>query len=159
MLNVTDIAIALILVVLGCLLTYVSSRRALQAAVADLQRETERRLDDLQSLVKTLETRVAELKTAAVPVAQAAVPAPTAKSQSASLPPERATAPVAKAEKQEEVAPEMLLVIAAAVTAYLGKKVRIRSAKMLQSPYEIGNPWLQQGRVFVQASHNLRPRG
>ena len=49
--------------------------------------------------------------------------------------------------------------IAAAVTAYLGKKVRIRSAKMLQSPYEIVNPWSQQGRVFVQASHNLRPRG
>ena len=47
---------------------------------------------------------------------------------------------------------------AAAVTAFLGKKVRIRSAKTLQSPYEIVNPWSQQGRVFVQASHNLRSR-
>jgi len=53
------------------------------------------------------------------------------------------------------VTPELLVVIAAAVTAFLGKKVRIRSAKMLQSPYEIINPWAQQGRVFVQASHNL----
>ena len=53
----------------------------------------------------------------------------------------------------------MSVVIAAAVTAFLGKKVRIRSAKMLQSPYEIVNPWSQQGRVFVQASHNLRSRG
>ena len=57
---------------------------------------------------------------------------------------------------QSEVSPEVLVVIAAAVTAFLGKKVRIRSAKMLQSPYEIVNPWAQQGRVFVQASHYLR---
>jgi methylmalonyl-CoA carboxyltransferase large subunit len=72
-----------------------------------------------------------------------------------------ATAPAAKAavqQKAEEVTPEMLVVIAAAVTAFMGKKVRIRSAKMLQSPYEIVNPWSQQGRVFVQASHNLRSR-
>jgi hypothetical protein len=58
-------------------------------------------------------------------------------------------------EKEEAVEPEILLVIAAAVTAFLGKKVRIRSAKMLQSPYEIINPWAQQGRVSVQASHRL----
>jgi hypothetical protein len=51
------------------------------------------------------------------------------------------------------------VVIAAAVTAFLGKKVRIRSAKMLQSPYEVVNPWAQQGRMFIQASHNLRLRG
>ena len=57
----------------------------------------------------------------------------------------------------EEVAPETLVMIAAAVTSYLGKPVRIRSAKMLQSPYEIVNPWAQQGRVFVQASHVVRP--
>jgi methylmalonyl-CoA carboxyltransferase large subunit len=63
-----------------------------------------------------------------------------------------APAPAAK----EEISAELLIVIAAAVTAFLGKKVRIRSAKRLQSPYEIVNPWSQQGRVSVQASHNLR---
>jgi hypothetical protein len=50
------------------------------------------------------------------------------------------------------------VVIAAAVTAYLGKKVRIRSAKMLQSPYEVVNPWSQQGRALVHASHHPRIR-
>ena len=59
--------------------------------------------------------------------------------------------------KKEEVSPEMLLVIAAAVTAYMGKKVRIRSAKIVYSQ-ESFNPWSQQGRVFVQASHNLTQR-
>jgi methylmalonyl-CoA carboxyltransferase large subunit len=56
----------------------------------------------------------------------------------------------------EEVTPEMMLVIAAAVTEFLGKKVRILSAKQLQSPRQALSPWSQQGRVFVQASHNLR---
>jgi methylmalonyl-CoA carboxyltransferase large subunit len=61
--------------------------------------------------------------------------------------------------EKSEVTPEILVVIAAAVTAFLGKKVRIRSAKVLQSPYEVVNPWSQQGRVSVQASHNFRLRG
>ena len=59
---------------------------------------------------------------------------------------------------KEEVTPELLVMLAAAATAYLGKNVRIRTAKMLQSPYEVLNPWAQQGRVFVQASHNIRSR-
>ena len=54
------------------------------------------------------------------------------------------------------VSPELLVVMAAAIAAFLGKKVRIRSARMLQSPYEIINPWAQQGRVTVQASHHPR---
>jgi hypothetical protein len=60
---------------------------------------------------------------------------------------------------EEEVSPDTLFIIAAVVTAYLGKKVRIRSAKRLESPYEIINPWSQQGRVSVQASHLLRRAG
>jgi hypothetical protein len=44
-----------------------------------------------------------------------------------------------------------LAIIAVAVTAFLGKKVRIRSAHLLPS----GNTWGQAGRAIVQASHNL----
>lgn len=62
----------------------------------------------------------------------------------------------ADAEPSAEISAEILVIIAAAVTGFLGKKVKIRSAKMLQSPYEIVNPWAQQGRVIVQASHFLR---
>lgn len=63
---------------------------------------------------------------------------------------------VAEAASDSAVTPELLIVMAAAVSSFLGKKVRIRSAKMLQSPYEIINPWAQQGRVTVQASHHPR---
>lgn len=56
---------------------------------------------------------------------------------------------------EKPISPDVLVIIAAAVSAFLGKKIRIRSARMLQSPYEIVNPWSQQGRVSVQASHSL----
>jgi hypothetical protein len=57
-----------------------------------------------------------------------------------------------------EVTPETLSVIAAAVTEFLGKKVRIRSARMLNTT-DAGNRWARQGRVMVQTSHNLAQRG
>lgn len=52
---------------------------------------------------------------------------------------------------EEQVPAETLAVIAAAVTAFLGKKVKIRSAQLLPTM----NPWGQIGRAIVQASHNL----
>jgi hypothetical protein len=64
----------------------------------------------------------------------------------------------AVASHDEQVAPETLAIIAAAVTAYLGKKVRIRSAKMLRAPASVGNMWALQGRVLVHGSHNPRLR-
>jgi hypothetical protein len=61
--------------------------------------------------------------------------------------------------EDEQVTPETLVLIAAAVTAFLGKKVRIRSAKMLRSPYPGVSAWSQQGRALVHASHNPRTGG
>ena len=52
--------------------------------------------------------------------------------------------------------PEMMPVLAAAAAELLGKKVRILSARKLEAPRQGLSPWSQQGRVFVQASHNLR---
>ena len=152
-LNGIDVAIVVVLVAVGWVLTYVSSQRAFRRIAAELRLETERQRNALTSTLKVLQTQVAELsQPAAIKPSATPVSAPIAKVE--------ATAPAAKAavHPEEEVTPEMLVVMAAAVTAFLGKKVRIRSAKRLQSPYEIVNPWSQQGRVFVQASHNLRTR-
>ncbi|MGD0680521.1 MAG: hypothetical protein ABR990_00625 [Terracidiphilus sp.] len=118
--------------------------------VSERQLAMERQLGELAGAITALQARVAELsqsatlQTAATPTAEVKTAAAVAKD--------------AAHREKGEVTPEMLVVIAAAVTAFLGKKVRIRSAKMLQSPYEVVNPWSQQGRVFVQASHTLRPR-
>jgi len=105
--------------------------------LSERQLAMERQLTELAGAVKALQARVAELS-------QPAASAPAAG---------------VKAAAKEEVTPEILVVITAAVTAYLGKKVRIRSAKMLRAPYEVVNPWSQQGRVIVQTSHHPRLRG
>jgi hypothetical protein len=52
------------------------------------------------------------------------------------------------------VTPEVLAVIAASVTTFLGKKVRIRSARVLETPYAVQR-WARQGRFIIQTSHNL----
>ena len=116
-------------------------------ALSERQFATERQLGELADAVKALQARIDELS------ATAALRPPAA-------PAAHGTAAATEAIHQgkAEVTPEVLVVIAAAVTAFLGKKVRIRSAKVLQSPYEVVNPWSQQGRVSVQASHNFRSR-
>jgi hypothetical protein len=59
----------------------------------------------------------------------------------------------------DEVTPEVLRTITETVSALLGRKVRIRSVKILQTPEATASSWAQQGRVVVQASHNLAQRG
>ncbi len=61
--------------------------------------------------------------------------------------------PETKPEQADEVSPEAILVLSAAVAAFLGKRARIRSARLVRTAPS--NAWAQQGRVFVQASHNL----
>ena len=63
----------------------------------------------------------------------------------------------AAATTSEEISPEMLVILAAAATSYLGVKVRIRSARLLHPAHDSISPWAQHGRVFVQsAAHTLR---
>jgi len=57
------------------------------------------------------------------------------------------------AENSDEITPERMALIAAVVTAFLGRKVKIHQARLVNP--EVASPWAQQGRVFVQASHAL----
>jgi methylmalonyl-CoA carboxyltransferase 12S subunit len=79
----------------------------------------------------------------------AAAPAPPA---AASLAVQPAPKP-AELEQPEEVAPEIIMVLTAAVAAFLGKRARILGARLVRPAPS--SAWAQQGRVFVQASHNL----
>ena len=63
-----------------------------------------------------------------------------------------------KSNSSPELTSETLSVIAAAVTEFLGKKVRIRSARTLMTPNPVDR-WTRQGRVMVQTSHNFPRRG
>lgn len=60
------------------------------------------------------------------------------------------TAKVEPTKQTDEFSEELLLVLSAAVAAYLGKRPHIRAIRLVGS-----SAWAQQGRVFVQASHQL----
>jgi hypothetical protein len=59
-------------------------------------------------------------------------------------------------EKEAEVDAETLVMLAAAVTSYLGKRVRIRSARQVQPEPEGAPAWARHGRAAIQTSHHLR---
>ncbi|NTV01996.1 MAG: hypothetical protein HGB04_04325 [Chlorobiaceae bacterium] len=54
---------------------------------------------------------------------------------------------------ENEITPELLMIMSAAIAAYLGKNVRIRRARFIseQGP----SSWSQQGRVSIQSSHAI----
>jgi hypothetical protein len=136
--------LALVAVVItGYVAVYLLLQRSLNRTVEKLRGEWAEEFRSLMVAVRREERPKGAL--VAVPVAAASQPFATVPS------------PTPTAVKREEVTPETLLLIAAAVTAFLGKKVRIRSAKMLYS-HESFNAWSQQGRAVVQASHNVAQR-
>jgi hypothetical protein len=155
------IVLLIMAIAMASALTYALARRAFRRSVAELREATSEQVSSLRRTVNQLETGLAELRRRAPGEQQVfAAAAPTIGAAPASAAAEQSDANREGAKvSEEEVSAETLVMIAAAVTSFLGKRVRIRSAKMLQSPYEIVNPWAQQGRVFVQASHNLRSRG
>jgi hypothetical protein len=118
--------------VAGWFLTHLSYRRMVRQEVDQLRSEMREQLRRLAELEMAL-SRMAG-KTTAEPLKPAAAP----------LAPEAAG----------EIEPERLAVLAAVVTAFLGRKVKIHQARLLVNP-EVVSAWAQQGRVFVQASHAL----
>ena len=107
------------------------------ASLAELQRELARLRRDFEARIASIEKQVTALSPGEV------VPQP-AVAVSSTPAPESMTRP--------ELAPEVIAIIAAAVTSHLGKKVKIHHAHLL----DVGSsPWAQQGRAIIQASHNL----
>jgi hypothetical protein len=139
--NLADFVLIVVLVGVGSALSYAGLWMTLRVNISERQQETESQLSLLTSTIKALEARVAELSRPTETQA-AGVPAVAAKE--------------AVPADDEQVTPETLVVIAAAVTAFLGKKVRIRSAKVLRPAQAGASAWSQQGRVLVHGSHSLR---
>ena len=149
--NRVDLAAVTVLVAAGWAVAYAVLRRRLRRTLAEPQSDTERQLGALAAAIKSLQAEVAELsknrEMQPIIATEFDLEASAATTDESARP------------DDEEVTAEITAVIAAAATAFLGKKVRILSAKLLQLPSEGVNAWSQQGRVFVQASHNLRSRG
>jgi methylmalonyl-CoA carboxyltransferase 12S subunit len=55
---------------------------------------------------------------------------------------------------ESDITPELLMIMAAAISTYLGKNVRIRKARFICN---VGpSSWSQVGRVSIQTSHTLQ---
>jgi methylmalonyl-CoA carboxyltransferase large subunit len=65
----------------------------------------------------------------------------------------RVPVPAPTAPEAEDLSEELIVVISAAIAAFLGKKPHIRQIRLLGAA-----AWAQQGRVTIQASHNLAVR-
>jgi methylmalonyl-CoA carboxyltransferase large subunit len=95
----------------------------------------------LRAQVSKLTSQVASLEGAArteLEAASALAPAPAA------------APPPATPAEGERLPEEIVLVISAAVAAFLGKRARIRGIRVVSSA-----SWAHQGRVSIQASHAL----
>lgn len=109
--------------------------RQLGEALVALQSEVQRLTKRLESLEResTEREKRASSAAAAPPVSTAAAPS--------TPPPKKSTEPLSE---------ELVTVISAAIAAFLGVKPRIRQIRLVS-----GSSWSQQGRVTIQASHNL----
>jgi methylmalonyl-CoA carboxyltransferase large subunit len=92
--------------------------------------KTDKIIESLQQQIVALEGRLALLEAKAKPA-----PAPT---------------PAPQPVVQDQVSEETMLIIAAAVAAYLGERAHIRVVRLVPT-----HAWAQQGRVSIQASHQL----
>ncbi len=112
-----------------------------------LRQQIRSEISELRKLVESNAERTAE----AVPVAASVQPVPKDQPKpKAVVPPPKPQPP------KQEITPEILAVIATAVAQFVGAGARIRSTRMI--PIAEGNVWAQQGRVIIQASHNLAMR-
>lgn len=142
----------LIVVLIACTVIYVMVERRLKFEIAAMRAQFESALDLKSAHLETGATSAkSERSTAEIP--KPAKPVETGKVAAPAKADSNPAAPAQPQQTAEELEHETLVVIAAAVSAFLGKSVRLRSARLIQ-PSE-GSAWAQQGRVFVQASHNL----
>ena len=131
----------LVLLVGGLLLGYFVLRGQMRAEISELRR--------------LVESAAAEKAAEAAPIVAST---PVAKTPAPKVQPEpEAIVPTPKPQPaKEEITPEILAIVAAAVAQFVGAGARIRSTRMV--PMAEGNAWAQQGRVIIQASHNLAMR-
>jgi hypothetical protein len=129
-----------VLAVAGWVSLFAISRRAIESECAALRVEFERRISAVSAEVKALQ-----------PAADAHDASPLAHVTA-----QAAANPV---QQTDEITPETVAMITKTITALLGKKIRVLSVKLLQMPNVTPESWAHQGRVVVQASHNLVQRG
>lgn len=112
---------------------------SIESLIAELREEFQRQVESLSLRIKALEERAA----------------PSAISSKGTV---ESLAENAAAQITGAITPETLATITETITALIGRKVHVRSVKILPTPPALANPWAQHGRAVVQASHNFTQR-
>ncbi len=135
-------ALVMTVAVVCCLTVYAAMTRMMRRAVAEKQQEIDRQWSAMAATVQTLQARVAELGGLNAEPSGSAVLTGDGRAKPMQGSPE----------------PETIAVLTAAATAFLGQKTRIQSATIVPAEPSRAGTWAQQGRAFVQTSHNPRSR-
>ena len=146
------------IVVAGCGASYFLLLGTLRKMLAQNQREMEHRLVALTEAIRADTGMVGDSATDALTSAERESEEPTVRAVSTPTDDQGAGKRTQEIQREEEIAPEIQVAIAAAAIAALGNHARVRSARKVPSS-DVVSPWTQQGRVIVQSSHNLRTQG
>jgi hypothetical protein len=144
------------LVIAGWIAAYLSLQEMLQRKSEKERRQLQDQIDVLAAKLQVLVGPAQPKALASGQVARKEESLPAVGSAE-TIPSTTVRAPAAPAE----VTPETMAVIAETVAGHLGKSARIRSAKKLPTPPSqseppssmSADPWVQQGRVLLQTSH------
>jgi DNA-binding protein H-NS len=138
------LAIVLAILSMGVAVTCLAALAKMRRALAEQQQEASRQLSEQLSELNAKLSALAEH--AEVVSAPQIVTSITASAEPVSVHP--------ATEEQDE----LLAAVTAAAAAFVERKARINSIRELHAEPESGSAWSQQGRVFVQSSHNISPR-
>lgn len=133
-----------VLVGAACVAVFAEVQRSMRRAGQEQQTSTDRQMAAMTTTIKALQTRVAELSRLTA-------------ERAGEIAPIEDSAEASNVQANDPMKPEMLAIITAAATAFVGKTARIRSAKLVPV-HDSVSAWSQQGRMIVQTSHNLRTR-
>ena len=136
------------LVIARWVVLFIALRRGLARRCEELRVEFQQQIDLLSASVATLERTIAASNAPAK--GESTVTSAGAASEAV------AQGPLAQAS--DEITPETLATITKTITALLGRKIHVRSVKLLATPDAASNPWAQNGRAVIQASHNFSQR-
>jgi type II secretory pathway pseudopilin PulG len=128
------------LIAAGSLAVAINSRRILKQTLKDLRLELQQQIDALSAKVGAVERPWVQSDGSVLTRAGTDEVEPGA------------------FQMPEEITAETLAKIADTVAALLGRRVRIRSVRIVEQEDAIVNPWAQQGRVVIHASHNFAQR-
>jgi len=141
----------LTIVIVGCVVV-LACWCMLRRKSRHMRSEFQRELGTLSAAIRTLEQDAAGHATAASTTPPADIPM----IEIVGAKPTEAIAALPSTDESTAIPLQTQVVIKAALSAFLGHEIRIRSVELVETPPDVATAWATQGRIAVQTSHNQR---